>query len=323
MVSLWAACLLLLTGSATSIIPQYTQMHNLDLGEVEVAVYAGGSSSVSSREALVEMFVWMNASVTVLSATSIKNGVLDGYDLLVVPGGFAGDYNEDLGGTGRSMIRTFIQNGGAYFGICAGAYFACDWIIWEGTPIEYYLDLFSGCGIGAIDEIMPWPGYTMCQINIASDSELIHLSQEPENHTVMYYGGPYFVPNNPEEIEVIARYSVNNEPAMIAFEYETGRVFLSGPHPEWEEDSDRDGQAWNDVFDDNGSEWPMMLSVARWLTEQPTSCSSTTTETSSTSTATTATSAVVEAPDLVSPAILVALVALCIVSTTLYMRKRQ
>ena len=58
---------------------------------------------------------------------------------------------------------------------------------------------------------------------------------------------------------------------MIALEYEEGRVFLSGPHPEWEEDSDRDGQAWPDGFDDDGSEWNMMLAVSLWLTESDSS----------------------------------------------------
>jgi glutamine amidotransferase-like uncharacterized protein len=307
---------------------QDTLRYDSDLDGVDVAVYEGGSSSISSREALVQMFAWMNASVTVLSATSIKNGALDDYDLLVVPGGFAGDYNDDLGGSGRSMILSFIQNGGAFFGVCAGAYFGCDWIIWEETPIEYYLDLFSGCGIGAIDEIEPWPGYAMCDINVARESELIDLSTEPENHTVMYYGGPYFVPDNPEDVEIIARYAVNNEPAMIALEYEAGRVFLSGPHPEWEEDSDRDGQAWPDSFDDIGSEWPMMLSVARWLTEQQTTSTTTTTETSTTTTTTattpTTSSTVVEAPGLIEPIIiLIAVVALSIVSASLYAKKRR
>jgi hypothetical protein len=55
---------------------------------------------------------------------------------------------------------------------------------------------------------------------------------------------------------------------MIAFEYEDGRVFLSGPHPEWDEDSDRDGDiGWDAVFDDFGSEWEMMLKVSLWLLE--------------------------------------------------------
>ena len=48
-----------------------------------------------------------------------------------------------------------------------------------------------------------------------------------------------------------------------------GRVFLTGPHPEWEEDSDRDGVDYvqpsvADRFDDQGSDWDLMRNAARW-----------------------------------------------------------
>jgi len=69
---------------------------------------------------------------------------------------------------------------------------------------------------------------------------------------------------------------------MIAFEYEEGRVFLSGPHPEWEEGSNRDGCTWENFFDDQGSEWDLMLKISLWLTEGFTT--STTTTTTSTDT---------------------------------------
>jgi hypothetical protein len=79
----------------------------------------------------------------------------------------------------------------------------------------------------------------------------------------------------------LATYAANNESAMIAFEYEDGRVFLSGPHPEWEEDSDRDNVVgWDIAFDDFGSEWDMMIKVSLWLLEN--SGSETTSPTSTT-----------------------------------------
>jgi hypothetical protein len=83
----------------------------------------------------------------------------------------------------------------------------------------------------------------------------------------------------------LATYAENDESAMIAFEYDDGRVFLSGPHPEWEEDSARDNSiGWDAVFDDFGSEWPMMLKVSLWLLENswPATTSPTSTTTPST-----------------------------------------
>jgi hypothetical protein len=55
-------------------------------------------------------------------------------------------------------------------------------------------------------------------------------------------------------------------PAMIAFEYEEGKVFLTGPHPEWEEDSFRDGCVWDNYLDEDGSDWNLCKTISLWLT---------------------------------------------------------
>jgi glutamine amidotransferase-like uncharacterized protein len=57
---------------------------------------------------------------------------------------------------------------------------------------------------------------------------------------------------------------------MVAFEYGAGRVFLSGPHPEIEVDSDRDGSSKFDELSDEGSEWPLLLAATKWLTARNT-----------------------------------------------------
>lgn len=59
---------------------------------------------------------------------------------------------------------------------------------------------------------------------------------------------------------------MTGNPAMVAFEYGKGRVFLCGPHPEIEVDSDRDGSKRFDKLSDEGSEWPFLLAVMKWLT---------------------------------------------------------
>ncbi|MHA1864726.1 MAG: BPL-N domain-containing protein [Candidatus Thorarchaeota archaeon] len=239
-----------------------------DLNGINVALYCGDpSTSTSSRTALQFMFSWMNASVDILYASDIHDGDLAGYDMIVIPGGWAGTYNEDLAGTGITEIRNFVRNGGAFFGVCAGAYFACDKLLWEGAILEYPMNLYEGYGIGPMEEIAAWPDYDMTDIIVNHSSSIINLSGEPENHTVMYYGGPGFDLTGQQAVHSIATYSTNNKSAMIAFEYEEGRVFLSGPHPEWEEDSQRDNVSWDNVFEDNGSEWDMMLKVSLWLLE--------------------------------------------------------
>ncbi len=250
------------------IIPTSAQTAPTDLTGKNIAVYYGGPTSTESRTALQLMFSWMNASVDILDASDISGGALSGYDMIAIPGGWAGDYNTDLAGSGIIEIRNFIRDGGAFFGVCAGAYFGCDKLLWEGDVLEYPLNLYDGFGIGPVEEIATWPNRDMTEIVINQTSPLIDLSGEPANHTIQYFGGPYFDIAGKEGIHSLATYAVNDESAMIAFEYEDGRVFLSGPHPEWEEDSGRDNSVgWDAAFDDFGSEWGMMLKVSLWLLE--------------------------------------------------------
>jgi glutamine amidotransferase-like uncharacterized protein len=257
-----------------------------DLGGIKVAVYVGvndeQSSSLSSRTALFWMFRWMNATVDVVTAEEIRNNVLDDYDLVAIPGGWAWAYFQDLGSSGVAMIRQFVENGGAYFGVCAGAYFACDSIRWEGEYIQYSLDLYPNIGNGPIDEIASWPGNNMTRINLNKGATGPNLFDEPDHHIVMYYGGPYFETSGTEGVITLATYDVNDKPAMISYEYGQGRLVLSGPHVEWEEDSDRDGVAWDNVYSDEGSEWNMMLQIGLWLTEKSATDSITTTTSTST-----------------------------------------
>jgi putative intracellular protease/amidase len=61
-----------------------------------------------------------------LRAEDIRAGALDDYRMLFVPGGWASNKLKALGGEGADAIRTFVENGGAYFGICGGAGLATD-----------------------------------------------------------------------------------------------------------------------------------------------------------------------------------------------------
>jgi glutamine amidotransferase-like uncharacterized protein len=221
----------------------------------------------------------MNASVDIVSATSIVDGVLEEYDLVAVPGGWAYDYYLDLGAAGINQIRSFVENGGAYFGVCAGAFFACEETVWtedgETESINYGLSLLNGSGIGPIVGIADWPGFVITEITVNVSLEEYGLSGELDSLSVMYYGGPYFAMDGSQTVTVLARYEYNDEPAMVAFEYGLGRVFLSGPHPDWEEDSFRDGATWDNTLDDPDSEWDLMLKISLWLAPTATTSANT------------------------------------------------
>ncbi|MFW9836922.1 MAG: BPL-N domain-containing protein [Candidatus Thorarchaeota archaeon] len=220
---------------------------------VNIAIYNGNGVMGSSRIALTRMFEWMNATVEDITASQIIDGVLDDYDLLAIPGGSESTCSSELDSEGREKVISFVANGGSYFGICGGATFAVR-----------YIHLFNGF-MGPVGE--PGELIHMTTMHVNQSSKGPDLSDFSENFTTMYYGSQHFTPNPYEatSIHTIATYDSNSEIGMVAFEYEAGTVFLSSPHPEYEEDSNRDDTTFGDDLTDPDSEWDLLLRVSKWL----------------------------------------------------------
>jgi len=259
------------------------QAESDNLSGVKVAVYNGTGEMDSSRIALVHMFEWMGATVVEVNASQVLGDFLDDCDILVFPGGSETSYWSDLQhSTGLSKIRDFVEHGGSYFGICGGSTFGAT-----------YVDLFNG---------------TMSPTNEPGD--IIHLEPMfpnrtstgpdlvdcPINFTTMYYASQYFIPNEGvNNIHVVATYE-SGKAGMIAFEYGYGTVFLSSPHPEYEENDDRDATSEFDYLDDPDSEWDFLLRISQWLvdasSDPPPETETTTTSESNTTSSNTSTNAI-------------------------------
>ncbi|KAL1521469.1 hypothetical protein AB1Y20_021131 [Prymnesium parvum] len=63
--------------------------------------------------------------LTTITPAQLLSGALDdSFALLCLPGGFAPNYASALGAEGARLIRSFVDRGGGYVGICAGAFYA-------------------------------------------------------------------------------------------------------------------------------------------------------------------------------------------------------
>jgi glutamine amidotransferase-like uncharacterized protein len=176
------------------------------------------------------------------------------YKVIFFGGGWAGGYNQYVERSGYRNIRNFVANGGGYFGICAGSFFASQIVIWQPdkeSPFEVYnreypLDLFPGIGKGVVPDIIGWNEPTGCDSGITEGAAMTVVSVdtavlpgvEPFLE-ILYYGGPLFIPRPSAipNVTVAATYDLpgspaDKAPAMILFPYGEGRVFLTGPHPE-------------------------------------------------------------------------------------------
>lgn len=238
-------------------------MSSRDDGRTVIAVYDGDGAAAVCVTAAIMMFRWMEYEVIRIDSGDVNSGDLSGIDLFYFPGGASGPYLRDITEYGRRRLRTMIQSGSGFMAVCAGAYYAGSSEIWEGTRYtEGHLALYKGLGVGPIDEIFEYPDHGMCRINLTGNHPITQNMTNPA--WIIYYGGPYFVGFEPAATTVIGSYELTGQPAMIAFQCGAGRVFLTGPHPEWEEDSDRDSVDAFDQFDDRGSDWDLMRRATDW-----------------------------------------------------------
>ncbi|MFW9913152.1 MAG: BPL-N domain-containing protein [Candidatus Thorarchaeota archaeon] len=251
-----------------------------ELSNVDIAYYNGEGAWRTDEIVLSNMTKWMGCSFTTVRGQDIQGGCLDDYDLLMWPGGHYPAYWDEVGLEGKAEIQEFVSGGGGYLGICAGAYYAADYMVWMDDdaypPPEYKvegdelnLDLFLGVAYGPIFEIAdrPEPGWAMTEINLVDQTHPITESM-PNPMTMLYAGGPYLEPYDNASVSILGEYDVTGTVAMVACEYGEGRVFLIGPHGEIEEGSERDGWEFppeDPEPDDVESDWPLYRNVVRWL----------------------------------------------------------
>lgn len=237
-------------------------------GQADVAIYSDRGVWSESVQAAEKMFPWMDYTVERVNAEEIKNGVLENIQILCVPGGNMYQYAEDLSSKGIEQIRDFIHGGGGYVGICGGAYFAGERVIWRGDQLPMRsLNLFPGTAQGPYNEIIPYPDSGMCKVTIVDPTHPI-TQTEPDSAWMLYYWGPALIPENDAHVTILGRYDITDQPMMLALECGRGRAFLIGTHPEIEEDSDRDDVTFGDELDDRGSDWDLMRKATLWCLEE-------------------------------------------------------
>jgi len=151
--------------------------------------------------------------------------------LLVIPGGRDIPYDRKLKGKGTDKIKRFVEAGGNYIGICAGAYFGAREVIFEkGKKYEVHefrdLCFFPGKAIGTLYEHAPF-SYDSEE---GSHCSLISFGGETLN--IYYNGGCTFKEvKKSENISTLATFEdANGMPAIIRCNVGKGIAILSGIH---------------------------------------------------------------------------------------------
>lgn len=155
--------------------------------------------------------------------------------LLVIPGGRDIYYHESLDGAGTSKIRQFVEKGGSYLGICAGAYFGAGSIEFEkGGTYEVCanrsLAFFPGYAEG------PAYGKNKYRIDGLQGLEAARVSWQEDSFHVYYNGGCHFVKAHEfPGVSILSSYlELKDDPAAIVLcKVGQGQAVLSGVHLEY------------------------------------------------------------------------------------------
>ena len=149
----------------------------------------------------------------------------------VIPGGRDIPYQKNLKGQGISKIRAYVEDGGTYIGICAGAYFASkDFIFEKGTPLEIIaqrdLAFFQGTAVGPSLGL----GAFCYETEDGASYPSIFFLKSQKTANIYYNGGAGFpTAYHFQDVSVLATYP-NDTPAIIRCQVKKGQAILSGVH---------------------------------------------------------------------------------------------
>lgn len=160
--------------------------------------------------------------------------------LLIIPGGADIPYTHALNGEGNQKIRSYVENGGAFLGICAGGYYGGNFVDFaQGTDLEVLgkreLSFFPGIVRGPIladYDYKSESGARAAKVVLKNTS----LLQEISHFTVYYNGGGCFVDADKKNNTTILAYygTEGQEAAIIECHVGLGKAMLSGVHFEYD-----------------------------------------------------------------------------------------
>lgn len=202
-----------------------------------------------------------------IDGDDIRNGVLKDCDALIIPGGAARAESYSMGPAAREEVRRFIQDGGIYMGVCAGAYLASDArdVYLKLLPLKtrdqehwYRVDDMTPVRVEMTPLGMEVFGFNQNRLRIGYENGPIFAPpvERPD---------PSFTPLGFFRSEVVAdggdRGVMLGAPAMILSRYGRGLVLILSPHPEETVGMKRaEVHALRWLYDHRGETGPFVLS---------------------------------------------------------------
>lgn len=198
---------------------------------VRVALYQAAGvhpAAFAAEKALLERSEGF--ACTVVEPSAIQDGALKQQDVVVFMGGSGTQQGRALGDVGKQAVRAFVEGGGGYVGVCAGAYLAL-----QGEDEFHKLRIVAGRNLTGD----AWQrGIAGVECSAAGR----------KNFKLFFANGPIFTPAPTEglapyvglatyvgEIYRLSKGTGPGEmpgtPAIVASAFGAGRVLLFSPNP--------------------------------------------------------------------------------------------
>ena len=182
--------------------------------------YSGSGASSLSQSWMVHFLDWWKAQDPDIDYMDLSAAEVSACDLTsfpdlamyIQPGGNAYLAQRSLRNGGKSRINAFLDNGGSYFGACAGWFFAAGDYVWQDNYYDHanLLGAYPAAVEGSIREIADYDagsGYAVTQLD--------------NGHSALYWGGPTigYEYTAAESVagRVEARFQYRGLPAVVRF----------------------------------------------------------------------------------------------------------
>lgn len=203
---------------------------SLQVPPIRLAVYGGGGAQGNYHfPALLKKVP--DIEVEVLSAQQVRDGALDNFDVVLLPGGSGKGQGDSMGPEGVAKLKEFVASGKGYVGICAGAY----------VPMQQGF-------MNAKTKDPRWRrGVAMLEIEFSEAGLKIFGEKYKGIQTIKYANGPILdinISTNLPPVEVLAWFRTEtaangtpegiqvDSPAIVLTTYGKGKMFVVSPHPE-------------------------------------------------------------------------------------------
>ena len=182
-----------------------------------------------------------------VGGAEMRREVLDQFDVVVFPGGSGSKQAKAVSESGRAAVSEFIDAGGGYVGVCAGAYLCSSHYEWSLNLIDS--SVFTGSReIPGKGRKQMWYRGNSADIDMQlTEAGQAVFGEVGERVTVRYHNGPIISPGQDpglEDYRVLAWFrsenglwepqkgTMINTPAIVSGSFGAGRVISVSPHPE-------------------------------------------------------------------------------------------